>query len=305
MTVFAAAVDWGTSSFRLWLVDRGGGVLAEARGDEGMVRAREAGFPVILERYLTESGAPDDLPVIICGMAGARQGWREAPYLDAPAPLDALRDGAIPVGDGGRDIRILPGICQRDPEWPDVMRGEEMQLLGALEGGLASGIVCMPGTHCKWVDLRDGRVERFSTFMTGDVYASLAAHTILRFSVEGQPAARPDDPAFVEAARAAAARPDLGLAGLFRIRAGGLLDPGVAGAAPARLSGTLIGGEIGAARARLGSFERVTLVGSGGLGSLYEAALRAIGMPFEMVDAEQAVRAGLLRAARQIWGETA
>lgn len=305
MRPFAAAVDWGTSSFRLWLIDRAGEVIAGSRGDEGMVRARETGFPVVLERHLTEAGAPGDLPVIVCGMAGARQGWREAAYLDTPAGLDALVDGSIPVGDGNRDIRILPGICQRDAQWPDVMRGEETQLLGALEGGLASGLVCMPGTHCKWVDLADGHVRRFATFMTGDVHAALAEHTILRFSVERQPSVRPDDPAFVQAALEAFERPEQVLGSLFGIRAGGLLGLSAPETTAARLSGMLVGGEIGAARLRLGGMETVTLVASGTLGGLYRAAFHAIGLGVETVDAEAAVRAGLLRAARRLWGEPA
>lgn len=305
MSAFAVAVDWGTSSFRLWLIDRAGEVVAGSRGDEGMVKARETGFPVVLERHLAAVGAADDLPVIVCGMAGARQGWREAAYLDAPASLDALVDGSIPVGDGNRDIRILPGICQRDAQWPEVMRGEETQLLGALEGGLSSGLVCMPGTHSKWVDLADGHVRRFATFMTGDVYAALAGHTILRFSIEQQPAARPDDTAFLQAAIEASEHPERVLGGLFGIRAGGLLGLIAPETTPARLSGLLIGGEIGAARLRLGQEGAVTLIGSGALGGLYRAAFDAIGVAVEVIDAEAAVRAGLLRAARRLWGEPA
>jgi len=223
MTPVVAAVDWGTSSFRLWLLDSDGTVLAEARSDEGMMRAREVGFGSVLDRHLAETGAPGDLPAIVCGMAGARQGWREAVYLDAPAALDRLAAAAISVEAGGRDVRILPGICQRDAEWPDVMRGEETQLLGAVAGGLGAGLVCMPGTHSKWVELREGAVERFATFMTGDIYAAMAGHSILKLAVEGQPEADARDPAFAEAVLFAAHNPQLAAARLFGIRAGPLL----------------------------------------------------------------------------------
>ena len=146
------AVDWGTSSFRLWLIDRAGEVLAERRSDEGMLAAAKAGFPAVLQSHLVAIEAPDHLPVLVCGMAGARQGWVEAGYVDTPARLSAILKQAARVSGEARDIRILPGIAQRDAKAPDVMRGEETQLLGAL-GLDAAGeaLVCMPGTHSKWV----------------------------------------------------------------------------------------------------------------------------------------------------------
>ena len=127
-----AAVDWGTSSFRLWLVDGAGRALAERRSDEGMMAAARSGFAAVLHAHLAALSAPPDLPVIICGMAGARQGWVEAGYVDTPAPLAAIPAGAVIVPEKSRDVRILPGIAQRDRDAPDVMRGEETQLLGAL-----------------------------------------------------------------------------------------------------------------------------------------------------------------------------
>jgi 2-dehydro-3-deoxygalactonokinase len=168
MTPFCAAIDWGTSSFRMWLLSETGAVLAERRSDEGMTRAASIGFDIVLERHLAEFGAAENLPVIICGMAGARQGWREAGYLDAPANIaDIIRD-ALVIDGYPRDVRILPGIAQREANAPDVMRGEETQLLGLVADGIGSGLVCMPGTHSKWVMLGGGKVEGFSTYMTGD-----------------------------------------------------------------------------------------------------------------------------------------
>ncbi len=129
-----AAVDWGTSSFRLWLLDAAGVILAERRSDEGMLTAGAEGFAVILEKHLAAAGAPAELPVIICGMAGARQGWIEAPYVTLPAGLDGILAGAVPVPAKVRRpnarIRILPGLAQRSADAPDVMRGEETQLAG-------------------------------------------------------------------------------------------------------------------------------------------------------------------------------
>lgn len=126
------AVDWGTSSFRLWLIDRAGKVLAERRSDEGMLAAAKAGFAGVLQSHLKAVEAPAQLPVLVCGMAGAKTGWVEAGYVDTPAPLSAVLKQAALVPGETRDIRILPGIAQRDTRAPDVMRGEETQLLGAL-----------------------------------------------------------------------------------------------------------------------------------------------------------------------------
>src|ERR1700747_3755838 len=142
-----AAVDWGTSSFRLWLIDDTGCVLAERRSHEGMMAAAKPGFAAVLQSHLSAVQAPGDLPVIICGMAGARQGWVEAGYIDTPAPLAAILARAAIVPGQSRDIRILPGIAQRDVAAPDVMRGEETPLPGALGGDIANAaLVCMPGT---------------------------------------------------------------------------------------------------------------------------------------------------------------
>jgi 2-dehydro-3-deoxygalactonokinase len=165
------AVDWGTSSFRLWLVDRTGNLLGERRSHEGMMTAGKLGFATVLQSHLDAVGAAPGLPVVVCGMAGARQGWVEAGYVDTPARLASILQHAVPVPGQNRDIRILPGIAQRDPKAPDVMRGEETQLLGALGVDAADdAVVCMPGTHSKWVRAKDGTVERFATFMTGELF---------------------------------------------------------------------------------------------------------------------------------------
>ena len=108
-----AAVDWGTTRLRVWLLDAAGRSLAERRGDEGLVVAQAAGFQSILERHLAAMDAPGDLPVIVCGMAGSRQGWVEAAYVDVPAPIEAILAGATRVANGRRDIRIVPGLAQR------------------------------------------------------------------------------------------------------------------------------------------------------------------------------------------------
>ena len=236
------AVDWGTSSFRLWLVDRAGQVLAERRSGEGMLAAAKAGFPAVLQSHLAAIEAPDHLPVLVCGMAGAKTGWVEAGYVDTPAPLAAVLKQAVRVPGEARDIRILPGIAQRDASAPDVMRGEETQLLGAL-GLKAAGeaLVCMPGTHSKWVRVKDGIVERFSTFMTGELFSVISRETILSLAVAGADEAE-DIASFKAAVRAAYEAPAFVANHLFGARSRQLLFGGTPAAARETLSGTLIGG---------------------------------------------------------------
>ena len=179
-----AAVDWGTSSFRAWLVDGAGGVLAERRSGEGMLAATPDRFASILEHHLGDMGAPGDLPVMICGMAGARQGWIEAPYVMAPSALSGILAGAVAVPHPARRILLVPGVAQGDPDAPDVMRGEETQLVG-MSRLIASGshLVCMPGTHSKWVEIQDGEVRAFRTWLTGELFSILSKQSILRHSI--------------------------------------------------------------------------------------------------------------------------
>src|SRR5258708_30041991 len=120
-----AAVDWGTSSFRLWLVDRGGGVLEERRSQEGMMAAAKLGFAAVLQSHLDAVGAANDLPVVVCGMAGARQGWVEAGYIDTPAHLAFILERAVPGPGPSRVIRVIPGISPRNPQTSAVCSGEE------------------------------------------------------------------------------------------------------------------------------------------------------------------------------------
>lgn len=295
-----AAVDWGTTRLRIWLLDAAGAVIAERRGDDGLTSARETGFSTILERHLAAMAAPDTLPVIVCGMAGSRQGWIEAPYVDTPSPIAALLGRALRVAGERRDIRIVPGLAQRLDDRPDVMRGEETQLAGAGLSATGSHIVCMPGTHSKWVSVKKGAVAGFGTWPTGELFAVLAAHSILRHSLGDEPASVSGDNPFFRrwCGEAPAAGGDVS-SKLFSIRAAGLLHGLKADDAAACLSGLLIGAEIASASRRYEAGRApVVLIASGALGVLYGAALGLAGHEIRPVDADEAVRAGLFEAAR-------
>ena len=295
------AVDWGTSSFRLWLVDRTGDVLAERRSGEGMLAAAKAGFPAVLRSHLAAVEAPDHLPVLVCGMAGARTGWVEAGYVDTPAPLSAVLKQAVRVPGEVRDVRILPGIAQRDAGAPDVMRGEETQLLGAL-GVDAAGeaLVCMPGTHSKWVCVKNGIVERFATFMTGELFSAISRETILSLAVAGADDAE-DVASFKAAVKAAYEAPAFAANLLFGARSRQLLFGGAPAAARETMSGTLIGIEVAAGLSGSVPQAGVKLIASGRLAMLYRLAFDTLSVAVQPVDADEAVRHGLSMAAAAIW----
>jgi 2-dehydro-3-deoxygalactonokinase len=293
------AVDWGTSSFRGWLMSAGGEAIAESRGSEGMLHCVGSGFAPVLRHHLARLGASDGLSVLICGMAGARQGWIEAPYVKTPTRLEALHEGAIRV-DAHGDIRILPGIAQARADRPDVMRGEETQLLGVTEPDF-TGLVCIPGTHSKWIRIERGHVVEFSTYMTGELFSVISQHSILAHAVEPDGPLPADSAPFREGLAAALATPSGLSASLFRLRAAQLLGFEQPSDGAARLSGLLIGTEIADVRRQYGA-QALRLIGAGQLGRLYEAALKAQGFGVTMVDAEEASRLGLAKAAMNIWG---
>jgi 2-dehydro-3-deoxygalactonokinase len=296
---FCAAADWGTSNLRIWLLAQDGSPLSELRSEEGLAKIADRNFAGVLDTKLRELGAASDLPVIICGMAGSRQGWVEATYVETPAALDEVLAHGVRAPHPTRDVRILPGVAQTDAGRPDVMRGEETQLLGL---GSLSGArtVCMPGTHCKWVSLKGRNIVRFKTFLTGELFNLFSSASLLRHSVD--PAARvaPDDADFLQACRDLTAEPDQLTARLFSIRGASLLKGLTPPRASAMLSGMLIGAEIGAAQK---SFEvrDLVLVGTGRLGRLYEAALGMAGFRIETADAEKLARTGLHAAASAFW----
>jgi 2-dehydro-3-deoxygalactonokinase len=294
-----ALSDWGTSRFRLWLVDAAGNVIAEKRSDDGLDASRKRGFADTLESHLSALGAPVHLPVIVCGMAGSRQGWVEARYVPVPADLRAIRSGAVKIENIARDVRIIPGLSQSGKS-PNVMRGEETQLLGAiLDRNLSNGIIAMPGTHSKWVTLHEGRATGFSTYLTGELYALLSSQSILRHSIgDAASAASPDHPQFAAAIELMLSGERM-LGELFGIRAAMLLDDLSPDGAASRLSGLLIGAEVAGAKAK--SSNRITLVASGAMAALYGEALRIANLDFDLVDADEAVRKGLFVAASSIW----
>ncbi|XDA97871.1 2-dehydro-3-deoxygalactonokinase [Sulfitobacter sp. LCG007] len=291
------AADWGTSNLRLWRMTAAGKVLGPVLNGPGMGRLSPGEFEPslleLLEADLPESGS---LTVICCGMVGARQGWSEARYRAVPCTPPGFAEATpAPARDPRLSVRILPGLSQSTPA--DVMRGEETQIAGflAAEPGF-DGVLCLPGTHCKWVHVSAGEIVSFRTFMTGEIFALLAEQSVLRHSV----AATEFEPApFAEAVGRALSSPQALAGDLFSLRAESLLDGLDPAVARSRLSGLLIGAELAAARPYwLG--RDVVVIGASGIARSYAVALSGQGLAARTTDAEQATLRGLCAAYAQI-----
>lgn len=291
------AVDWGTSNLRAWAMAADGSVLAEASSDDGMGRLARDGFEPALLRLVSPWIAGKPL-VVACGMVGSRQGWCEAPYRTVPcAPLDGSALTPVPTTDPRLRVVIAPGLKQTQPA--DVMRGEETQIAGALQmlPGY-DGVLCLPGTHSKWVHISAGEVVSFQTFMTGEMFALLSEASVLRHGVQGEGW---DDAAFDGGVSDALSRPEKLAARLFALRAEGLIAGLAAPAARARLSGLLIGTELAAAKPYwLG--QRVTLIGAERLSATYARAMSLQGIEAQRLSATDCTLAGLASLSPQTEG---
>ncbi len=169
-------VDWGTTSARAYRIDAGGAVLETRAAPLGIQQVR-GDFAGALDALLGD-WRHESIPRLACGMIGSRQGWIEAPYVECPAAAASLARGIVETPD--RALTIVPGLVDRDDEGvPDVMRGEETQIVGAVAGDASPTLAVLPGTHSKWAIARDGAIASFATYMTGEVYAVLREHSIL------------------------------------------------------------------------------------------------------------------------------
>ena len=308
------ALDWGTTSLRAYLFDAAGNVLDTRESTAGIMNlprpAAEGGFDAAFESACGAwlERAPN-VPVIAAGMVGSAQGWLEAPYVDAPASADALVAGIVRVQAArGVTLHIVPGVLERG-ELPNVMRGEETQIFGALGDSTAGGndgqheLIGLPGTHAKWVVVRGSRIERFHTFMTGEVFAALREHTILGRTMVTPD--RMDTEAFLRGVNNARLKGQAGvLATIFSARTLGLTGQLAGQQQPDYLSGLLIGHELAGLDAVLVQHQSkldghaLRLIGNEALCGRYQLAL----VQFGCTEAElvrQATERGLWRIATQ------
>lgn len=276
------AIDWGTTNRRVFAVEAGT-VIATERDDRGAAAVTD--FPAEIAAIRARMG---DVPMLLAGMVGSNIGWRAVPYVAAPAGLETLAAALETVAPG---VRIVPGVSYRDGDQADVMRGEEVQLLGAAAAGMvpADALLCQPGTHCKWAVLADARIARFTTAMTGELFALLRAHGLLARQLTGDVR----DGASFRAGVAEGARRDLA-ASLFAIRAAGLLGIRDDADAAAHASGLLIGADV-AARLDAAGRDTVHILADPLLGGLYAAAIETLGGTAVLVDSHAAFVAGITK----------
>jgi 2-dehydro-3-deoxygalactonokinase len=288
------AVDWGTSRLRAWAM-QGATVLSQADSGDGMASLSSDQFESALLDQISPWLGSDPVQVVACGMVGARQGWAEAPYVAVPAkPLDTPPIKAL-TQDPRLQVHILPGLSQSRPA--DVMRGEETQIAGFLSLNPGwDGVLCLPGTHTKWAHVSAGEIVSFQTFMTGELFALLGAHSVLRHTIG---TTGWDDTAFAEALEETRSRPEKLATQLFGLRAEDLLTGLSSETARARLSGLLIGAELAGARAYwLG--QQVAVIGSSSATAPYVKALEAEGVPAMFASGDKMVLTGLIAAWRNL-----
>lgn len=290
------AGDWGTTRLRLALCDAE--IIRDSKtgpGISALTVSPETAFLTLTADWRRDHGA---LPVYLCGMVGSRNGWREAPYAPCPADPRTLRAAALLFEAEGHPVSIVPGLtCTNPLGAPDVMRGEETQILGAIlsHPTLSQGrhLLALPGTHTKWVALEDGSVQRFMTTPTGEFFALLRAHsTLTKAAPDTQPATPAGFAAGVARSRELQGRAGL-LQTLFETRTRQLIDGMAAEDAVGFLSGLLIGGDVDGALACFGKPALVHLIGEPALAGLYAEALAGAGVASEMLDGTDCSFAGL------------
>jgi 2-dehydro-3-deoxygalactonokinase len=285
------AVDWGTTNRRAYLIDGAGKRTNEFEDHKGVLSVPAGGFPDAVAEIRAKLG---DKPLLLAGMIGSNRGWKEAPYVPCPAGLDEL--AAKLVWAGEREA-IVPGVSYIGDGRADVMRGEEVQMLGALAAGLVDqmGLVCHPGTHNKWATLRHGKIDRFHTVMTGELYSLLKEHSILSDLLRTEVAA---NDIFKQAARRSIDDAALS-ADLFGVRAAVLLGQMKKEDAASYASGLLIGADV-----RIGlsipTGAQIAVIGRPELTHLYATAIAATGREVAEHDGEGCFLAGIKEIAKRI-----
>jgi 2-dehydro-3-deoxygalactonokinase len=289
------AIDWGTTSFRAYRLSAEGDVLETRQAPRGILAVAAGGFAKVLEEQAGDWIAAGGAPVVMSGMVGSRQGWVEVPYVQCPVGFNQIRASLKEVAlNGNGKAWIVPGLsCIDAAGVPDVMRGEETQVLGALEDLPGdSGLVCLPGTHSKWVSVREAKIVSFTTHFTGEAFSLLQQHSLLGRMME--PGTK-DETAFAEGIERSGEDGGL-LHHLFGVRTRGLFGELAAPAAASYLSGILIGHEL---RSAASGAQAVHFLGEPELVALYARACRYLGRESRILDPLAAAR-GLFALGRKI-----
>ena len=298
MTIDLIALDWGTSSLRAYLLDPGGAIRERRVGGPGIMKVENGAFEAALDAFCGDwLAAHPQAPLIASGMIGSKQGWREAPYCPCPAGVADIATRTIRISLArGRQLAIIPGVSTNDASSgvPDVMRGEETQIIGALPDR-GRHVALLPGSHSKWAWVENGAIVSFASFMTGEVYAALIGHTILGRLMK--PDAQADPVAFERGVAYGLQAPGALLSRIFSARTLGLFGTLTDSALPSYLSGLLIGSEIGGALKMRPHTASPVLLGTSELTGLYARALRVAGIE-SRIGPEDCAAAGMARIWR-------
>jgi 2-dehydro-3-deoxygalactonokinase len=291
------AIDWGTSSLRGARLDAKGQVLESREFSRGILTVPNGQFETVFNELFGDWMQSPHALCLISGMAGSRQGWQEAPYCPCPAGFAELGQHLLWLQPGR--MALVPGLSCRDSDamnTPDVMRGEEVQIFGALHmAGRDSATLVLPGTHSKWVQVQGGRVLNFQTFMTGEVFALMSQHSLLGKTMDLQGSL--DETVFLQGIDQSQ-QPGSVLHHLFAVRTLGLFERLSATQLPSFLSGLLIGEELGQHAASTHA-EPVILIGSEALTLRYTLALQHLRIPSQRMGSE-ATWAGLFALATSL-----
>lgn len=296
--VFIAG-DWGTTRLRLYLCDASGAVLARTEAEGAAVASHATRFAAAVAGWDVEHGK---LPAVLGGMVGSTIGWKEVPYLACPARPETIAGGALRFEQDGRAIAIVPGLrCATGSGSPDVMRGEEVQILGALrlDPALARGrhVFCMPGTHAKWVTVEDSAVLDFNTALSGELFELLRRHSVL---------ARDSGEVDVKSAAFALGLKTVREAGrdllhlLFSTRARVVTGEMAKADAASYLSGLIVGADVAGGITRAGKSD-VHLICTPALAALYGAALADYAVQSSVIDGDAAALAGLVQLHAELF----
>ena len=293
-----SAVDWGTSNFRAWACSRDGTVLEQVHSDQGMGKIAPQDFEAVLSDALKPFLGQTRLPIICCGMVGAKQGWHEAPYATVPCePAQFHNTVHVTTTDDRLDVHIVGGVSQSGPA--DVMRGEETQIAGFIDRHPDfEGVLCLPGTHTKWVHISAREIVSFRTFMTGELFALLSDHSVLKHSVTNGDW---NQSAFEAGLDVSISAPQMAAAHLFGLRAEGLVNGMTPSVARSRLSGMLIGLELAGSKPYWQGQE-IVVIGEPKLSDVYVHALGLQYAPAQTVDAGHLTLSGLFAAYRHLKG---
>ena len=293
------AVDWGSSNLRVWALDKRHKILDSFSSSDGMLSLKTGDFePLLLEKISNWVAGDVNIPVLCCGMVGAKQGWLEAPYATVPYNLMQDTDSVKVICRGNRlDVRILGGLKQNNPA--DVMRGEETQIRGFLSVfSDFDGIICLPGTHTKWVHVSAGEVVSFRTFISGELFALMSNYSVLKYSVNSDGWS---DQEFKSAVSESISNPQKIFSDFFKLRADDLLNKVAKSVLRSKLSGYIIGAELAGAKPYwLG--QNVVILADNNLSKTYKAALEGQGIFAQEVDATKCTLDGLSQAFSLIHG---